>query len=155
MSAISSFSLSLLSLHAQIHMHALQHRLPLFPLASPSCLLLWPDEPSLFICYYTGIVGSKNQEGACGVCQRCWLKVRVERRSSPLLSEPSFHSHSPPLSINFYLTRGNHAACPSVCALCVCICSQLTFCLPPSCLALWPPSLCYCIRGAFSSANED
>lgn len=58
-------SLSPLSLHAQIHMHALQHSLPLFPLASPSCLLLWPDEPSLFICYYTGIVRSKNQEGAC------------------------------------------------------------------------------------------
>lgn len=57
-------SLSPLSLHAQIHMHALQHSLPLFPLASPSCLLLWPDEPSLFICYYTGIVRSKNQEGA-------------------------------------------------------------------------------------------
>lgn len=34
-----------LSQHAQVHMRALQHWLPLFPLASPSCLLLWRDEP--------------------------------------------------------------------------------------------------------------
>lgn len=83
MSAISSIALSLLSQHAQIHTHALQHWLPLFPLASPSCLLLWPDEPSLFICYYIGIVRSKNQEGTCGVCQHCWPKVSVCCRSSP------------------------------------------------------------------------
>lgn len=113
MSAISSFSLSLLSLHAQIHTHALQHWLPLFPLASPSCLLLWPDEPSLFICYYIGIVRSKNQEGACGVCQHCWLKVRVYCRSSPLRPLLSF-TFTPP--INFYLTQGNHTTC-----LCVCV----------------------------------
>lgn len=36
-----------------------------------------------------------------------------------LIVYPSFHSHSLPLSINFYLTWGNHTTCLSVCTLCV------------------------------------
>lgn len=131
MSAISSFSLSLLSLHAQIHTHALQHWLPLFPLASPSCLLLWPDEPSLFICYYIGIVRSKNQEGARCVCQLCWLQVCV----SPL--RPLLHSHSLPLSINFNLTWENHTASLSVCALCVYVCIHYQTPAPFALAANW------------------
>lgn len=85
-----AFSLSLLSLQEQIHMHGFQYWLPLFPLASPSCLLLWPDETSLFICYYVGIVRSKNQEGACGVCQQCWLKIPFYCHSSPVRTSLSF-----------------------------------------------------------------
>lgn len=83
-----------LSLQPQMHMHTLQHWLPLFPLASPSCLLLWPDEPSLFICYYIGVVRSKNQEGSWDVCQRCWLKVSVRCHPSPLWPPPFIHTCS-------------------------------------------------------------
>lgn len=71
------FSLSLPFLHAQIHTHALQHWLPLFPLASPSCLPLWPYKPSLFICYYIGSVRSNKQGGACRVCQHRELRFGV------------------------------------------------------------------------------
>lgn len=118
MSAISSFSLSLLSQHAQIHTHALQHWLPLFSLASPSCLLLWPDEPSLFICYYIGVVRSKNQEGAPDVCQHCWLKVHVYCCSSPLRPLLSF-TLTP--SINQLLCDARKPHNLSVCVYAVCV----------------------------------
>lgn len=100
-----------LSLHAQIHMHALQHSLPLFPLASPSCLLLWPDEPSLFICYYTGIVRSKNQEGAC----LCASAVGLGG-GGWTTTKPSFHPRSRRLSINIAGTRGTCARRLSPCS---------------------------------------
>lgn len=64
---------------------------PSVPFGSPSCLLLWPDEPPLFICYYTGIVRSKNQEGAC-VCASA-----VGCRAA---AAPSFHPCSRCLSIS-------------------------------------------------------
>lgn len=139
MSAISSFSLSLRSLHAQTHMHALQHWLPLFPLASPSCLLLWPDEPSLFICYYTGIARSKNQEGVCGMCQHCWLKVHVYCHSYPLWPLLSF-TLTP--SIDQLLSEAKKQHNLSVCLYAACLNQQLTyffFCLLQFCLALCPP----------------
>lgn len=73
-----------------------------------------------------------------------------------LLSDPSFHLHSLHLSISLYLMRRNSTTCLSVCMLHVCISSQLIFFFASHNSAwLYAPSLHYCIRGAFSSANED
>lgn len=70
------------------YMHKYIHSLPPFSLASP--MLLWPDKPSLFICYYIGVVGSKNRVGACGVSQHCWLNIRVFYHFPPLRPLISF-----------------------------------------------------------------
>lgn len=45
--------------------------------------------------------------------------------ATPLLFDPSFHLHSLPLSINFYLTWGNHTTCQ--CVRCVCMCIHSRF----------------------------
>ena len=53
------------SSYAHTHSHTPHtHSLSLSPLAGPSCLPLWPDGSSLFICYYTGIGRSRKQEGS-------------------------------------------------------------------------------------------
>lgn len=83
---------------------------PSVPFGSPSCLLLWPDEPSLFICYYTGIVRSKNQEGAC----RC--ASAVGWGAAWTATKPSFHPRSRRLSINIAGIRGTCAVRLSPCS---------------------------------------
>lgn len=116
-------------------MHTLQHWLPLFPLASPSCLLLWPDEPPLFICYYTASVRSKNQEGLYGECQHRW------HESALLCSSSMSGLRSLPALINVRLILGNSHVpeslySPGFSSLCIC---GLKDCLHPSTLAGWMP----------------
>lgn len=128
------------------YMHKYIHSLPPFSLASP--MLLWPDKPSLFICYYIGVVGSKNRVGACGVSQHCWLNIRVFYHFPPLRPLISF---TITLSINKIPqdARKPHNVFSLwvhyVCG-CVCVCAlqnqinhlhlQLSdFSLPLSCLA--------------------
>lgn len=125
-------SVAPLSRHAQIHMHALQPSLPLFPLASPSCLLLWPDEPPLFICYYTGIVRSKTQrEPAC---------VPALLAAGPPASRPFIRALAVYRSAAPGCEEPAHAVCLR--GRRVRTSPQLTFRLPPSGLALClPPSL--------------
>lgn len=120
---------------------------PSVPFGSPSCLLLWPDEPPLFICYYTGIVRSKNQEGACV----CASTVGCRAATPPVLSSALSLSIDQP---RLGLDGPAQAVCPR--GRCARRSPQLTFRLPPSGLArCLPASLQRRVGGAFNSANED
>lgn len=116
MSAISSFSRSLFSLHAQIHMRTLQHWLSV-PFGKPKlfAFVAW-GALSIYLLLHWNCQIQKPR----GNLRRVPAPLAEGRCLLQLLSflTHSFHSHSLPLSINVNVTWGT--ACIY---LCVCVCA--------------------------------
>lgn len=69
----------------------------------------------LYLSVITLVLSDPKTKREPAVCVPAPLAEGPRRPALFSSSTPSFHSHSLPLSINLYLTRGgNHATCPSV-----------------------------------------
>lgn len=144
------------SLYSQIYLHTLQHWLPLFPLASPSCLLLWPDEP-VYLSVITLELSNPNNKRDSEMCaSSVGTKFGVLPPFSSLT--PCLHSVPVSISVSCKEIAWQHAR---LCVFMVQIlvpfpvaAKWLPACHHPAWLEVPPPPKC-CISGTFSSANED
>lgn len=102
-------------------MHALQHSLPLFPLAAQAVCFCGPMSP-LYLSVITLELSDPKTRGSLRVCQRRWLPGR---RRPVLLSSLLLSIDQPRLGLD----GPAQAVCPR--GRCACRSPQLTFRLPP------------------------